>query len=236
VQNRYSVQIADGMRWRAPALAAARASPEVARAAAVPEAEVRATLEQWLGPEAAEAAGLPIPALIEVDLKPGADVRGLAARIQAAAPGARLLAYADSLAPLARALRSLQWLAFGLVVLMGLATASAVILAARGALDTNRATIEVMHGIGSTDQQVTHLFQRRIALDALTGGAIGAAGALVVLALVLGGSGSMVAELAGGAVLRGVDWVLLAMVPLLAAALATLVAKGAVQRALQDAL
>ena len=68
----------------------------------------------------------------------------------------------------------LQWLAFGLVVLLSAAAAAAVVLAARGALDTHRFTIEVMHGIGATDLQVTHLFQRKIAIDALAGSLAGA--------------------------------------------------------------
>ena len=54
-------------------------------------------------------------------------------------------------------------------------------LAARGALDTHRFTIEVMHGIGATDVQVTHLFQRKIAIDALVGSLAGAAAAAFVL-------------------------------------------------------
>jgi cell division transport system permease protein len=236
VANRYSVQIADGARWQGKALDALRKAPGVVRAQAVPERELRATLEEWLGEAGAQSAGLPLPALIDVDLAPGADVAAVQARVQSAVPGARLLAYAESLAPLARALRSLQWLALGLVLLMGLATAAAVILAARGALDTNRSTIEVMHGIGATDEQVTKLFQRRIALDALAGGALGAAAALLVLLLVLGGSTSLVAELAGGTVLRGRDWVLLALLPLAAAVLATVVARTAVTRALRTAL
>ena len=55
-----------------------------------------------------------------------------------------------------------------------LATAAAVVLATRSALAAQRSTIEVMHGIGATDQQVTRLFQRRIAIDALIGGVAGA--------------------------------------------------------------
>ena len=66
-------------------------------------------------------------------------------------------------------MRALQWLTFGLVLLLGGAAAAAVVLAARGALDTHRSTIEVMHGVGATDLQVTHLFQRKIAIDALVG-------------------------------------------------------------------
>ena len=40
------------------------------------------------------------------------------------------------------------------MLLIALASAAAIILAARGALDTHRATIDVMHGIGATDQQL----------------------------------------------------------------------------------
>ena len=68
-------------------------------------------------------------------------------------------------------------------LLIALATAAAVVLAARGALDTHRATIEVMHGIGATDLQVARLFQRKIALDALFGGLAGGVAAALVLLL-----------------------------------------------------
>ena len=52
-------------------------------------------------------------------------------------------------------------------------------LAARGALDTNRSTIDVMHGIGATDDQIARLFQRRLAL-----GQLGFAAYLIPLALI----------------------------------------------------
>ncbi len=66
-------------------------------------------------------------------------------------------------------MREVQWLSFGLVLLLSAAATAAVVLAARGALDTHRFTIEVMHGIGATDVQVTHMFQRKMAVDALVG-------------------------------------------------------------------
>ena len=54
---------------------------------------------------------------------------------------------------------------------MAAATAAVVVLAARAGLEAHRATIEVMHMLGSTDVQVARLFQRRIARDAAIGGA-----------------------------------------------------------------
>ena len=104
------------------------------------------------------------------------------------APAARVDDNATWLAPIADLLGSLQWLSLSLVAMMTAATAAAVVLAARGALDTHRGTIEVMHLLGSTDYQVARLFQRRIALDALFGGAVG----FVVGIFVLGSIGDRV--------------------------------------------
>ena len=166
VEARYSVQIPDGRRGFEPVLQAIRTSPGVTSAEGVPEAEMRRLLERWLGPAGA-SADLPVPALVTFDVRPGADLGAIERRVQASSPGARLIAHRESLGPLVRSLRALQWLALTLVLLLGGAAAAAVVLAARGALDTHRFTIEVMHGIGATDLQITHLFQRKIAVDAL---------------------------------------------------------------------
>jgi cell division transport system permease protein len=121
------------------------------------------------------------------------------------------------------------------VLLLSGAAAAAVVLAARGALDTHRFTIEVMHGIGATDLQLTHLFQRKIALDSLVGSVAGAlAGALVILLLASGAS--FAGELIGGASIGAADAVILLMLPFALCALATWVARMAVLAALRDAL
>jgi cell division transport system permease protein len=235
VAGRYSIQIPDGARTAPVAVAAAGRVPGVTAVSQVPEADVRATLQNWLGPEAA-ATGLPLPALIDVDLAPGADPAHLGAKVRQAVPQARVLAYSEQLKPVTRSLRALQWLALGLVLLMAAATAATVVLATRGAFDTHRSTIEIMHGIGATDQQLAQLFQRRLARDALVGGVAGGAAAALVLLLVRTIPGSLLSELGAGPVLRPLDWVLLALLPLLGTALAMLVARTTVLKALRRAL
>ena len=227
ISQRYSVQIVGGAARMPQAVAAAKAAPGVASVRPVTDAEMRATLERWLGPQGA-AADLPLPAMIDVDLAPSADPVAVGQRIEAAAPGARFVAHADSLAPLLGALRSLSWLAVGLVLLVALANAAVVVLATRSALDTNRATIEILHGIGATDTQIAHLFQRRIAIDALIGGIGGGIAAGIVMVLLLGTGSGWVADLAGGTLLHGRDMALLALLPLLVAIMATVVARIAV--------
>jgi cell division transport system permease protein len=92
-----------------------------------------------------------------------------------------------------------------------------------------------MHGIGATDLQVTHLFQRRIAVDALAGSLAGAAAAALVL-LFLSAGARFAGELTGGATLAIDDLVVLLLLPLALAVLATWVARAAVLAALRKSL
>jgi cell division transport system permease protein len=234
IEARYSVEIPGGAPNLDRLLQAVRTSPGVTSADAVPESEMRQTLARWLGP-AASNADLPVPALIELGLRPGADVAALQQRVEALAPGAKVMAHREAVRPLLSSLRVLQWVAFGLVLLLSAAACAAVVLAARGALDTHRFTIEVMHGIGATDLQVTQLFQRKIAIDAFIGSVAGAVAAALVLLLLATGA-SFAGELTGGATLSGLDFLILALLPLALTALATWVARTAVLAALRRSL
>ena len=233
-ERRYSVQVPDGGRNLAAVLRSVQSAPGVEAAVAIPEGEMRRTLEGWLGP-AAKSSDLPVPAMINFDLRPGANIAEVERRAKSAAPGASIAAHRQSLGPLLRSLRELQWLALGLVILLAAAAAAAVVLAARGALDTHRSTIDIMHGVGATDVQVARLFQRRIAIDALIGSLGGAIAASLVLLLLFAGA-SYASELTGGAGLTGGDLLLLALLPLALTALATWVARTAVLAALREAL
>ena len=234
IENRYAVQVPAGSQALPRALAAARSAPGVLNAEPVPEAEMRKTLEQWLGPAGVDDQ-LPVPALVTLDVAEDADLDAIASRVEAAAPGARFIAHREKLEPVLRAIRVLQWLALALVALMAAATSAAVVLAARGALDTHRSTIEIMHGIGATDIQVTHLFQRKIALDSLAGSIVGAVAAALVLLLLAGGGAAFAGDLMGTTPLRGSDLIILALLPLAVVVLATSVARAAVLSTLRTA-
>ena len=232
VEHRYVLQLPDGGGGKLEAaLLASRSAPGVTNVEAVPEDEMRSTLEKWLGPGGL-GDDLPVPALIHLELAPGADAGSIGASLSRAIPGSRFIAEQATVQPLLGSLRALRWLAVALVLLMAAATSAAVVLAARGALDTHRSTIEVMHGIGATDQQVALLFQRKIALDAMVGALIGGVLAAAALLVIGGGGLAMANELAGGPPLRGSDLLLLALLPVAAVVLATLVARFAVLGAL----
>ncbi|HEV8407818.1 MAG TPA: cell division protein, partial [Sphingomicrobium sp.] len=186
IQARYALEVPSGGQNLDALVATLKSAQGVVSIQPVTESDMRRTLQRWLGP-AAQSADLPVPALVNFDVRPGTDVKAIEKRLRSIAPTAQVSAHSERVAPLLRSMLALQWLAFGLVLLLSAAAAAAVVLAARGALDTHRFTIEVMHGIGASDLQLTHLFQRKIALDALVGSIIGAlAGALVIAALANG--------------------------------------------------
>ena len=197
----------------------------------VGEAELARLLEPWLGKIGLEA-DLPIPAMIEADIASPANLEPVRAAMAAISPAVRIDDSAQWLAPLADLIDALKLLALGLVLLMAAATAATVVLAARAALDTHRATIEVLHLMGATDVQVARLFQRRIALDALFGGLVGLLAADGVLLLIGRRVGAVGSELLGSAALPPATWVILACLPLAGVLLAMLVARATILRAL----
>ncbi|MFN3433658.1 MAG: permease, partial [Sphingomonas sp.] len=98
------------------------------------------------------------PAMIDVDLAADADAARVAAAVQRVSAASRVDRHQRWMSPVSGFLDTLSWLALALVVLMLSATAAVVVLAARAGLETHRATIEVMHMLGSTDVQVARLF------------------------------------------------------------------------------
>ncbi len=219
----------------APMLARLRDMPEVARAVAVPEVELARLLGPWLGEDAGDPE-LPLPTLVDIDLAdPGAADR-IAVAVRAAAPGARVDRQASWMSPVAGLLATVTWLAAALVAMMVAATALVVLLAARAGLQAHRATIDVLHMLGSTDVQVARLFQRRIARDALIGALAGAAAAAVVILGIGWQAAALESELVAGIAIGTGGWLALAALPFAFVALAAIAARFAVLSALARAL
>jgi cell division transport system permease protein len=218
-------------------IAALRGNRGIASFRRVPTGEMKVLLRPWLG-DAGLGDELPLPVLIDAVLATDAprNVPALQAALARAAPAARIDEHGQVLAPLAKLIAALKWLALALVLLMGIAAAATVTLAARAALDTHRAAIDVMHLLGATDLQIARLFQRRLALDALFGGLVGLAGAGAVVWLIgrrIGGAGS---ELLGTVTLPMGAWLSLLLLPVIGAIVAMLAARFTVVAALRRIL
>ncbi len=210
----------------------------VASVRLVPEEELDALLEPWLG-VGADNEAVPVPALIDIRMSgPITDDRlsRLKAALAAPVPAARIDAQASWLGPVFEAIASLQWLAIGLVMLLALTSAAAVWLAARSALGSNSETIEIVHLLGGTDSQIARIFQRSIAVDAAVGGAVGLVLGLVAIVVI----GNRFAALGSGMVAGGglglIDWALIISIPLGGVLLAMLTARITVLAALRRML
>lgn len=230
-------------REAARAVALLRTQPGVTGVELVPQGELEALVEPWLGrPDAAEQdadGALPVPALIDARLSGPVDPARLARlrdSLRREVPAARVDAQSTWLRPVFGAIGSLAWLALALIALLALATGAAVLLAARTALGNNRATIEIVHLLGGTDAQIARIFQRSTALDATGGSIAGFAAAAVVVVLLGRTFGALQAGIVTGGTLGWVDWAVLALIPVAAVGLATVTARWTVMRALKGML
>lgn len=212
--------------------------PGVTAVQAVPEAELAAMLEPWLG-EGATSGDVPIPALIDVELAAGAgpdEVARIAAAVKQQVPGARVDAQGDFLRPVADALAAAQWMALALIVLVALATTAAVWLAARNAFAGARDTVEIMHLLGASQRQITAVFLRDVLREAIFGALLGTGLGVAAVWLL----GQQFAALGSGMVSGGglmlADWLVIGAVPLAGVLLAGLTARITIALALKDML
>lgn len=237
--GRATIQIVEANADRREELSGAaarllRKSPDVRAVRPVDPATLADQIRPWLGQDAADG-DLPIPALIDVELTPGATaakVQRLNRALAALSPRIRVEPHAAFLRPLGSLLTALGSLAAGIVLLMALATAAIVVLAARAAHDSHRGTIDVLHLMGATDVQIARLFQRRIGLDALFGGLLGFVTALLVIILLgtrLAATGS---DLLAAISLPWTSWLILVLLPIGGVLLSTLAARWTVLRSL----
>ena len=151
-------------------------------------------------------------------------------------PGASLDDHRIWLARLIGLSRSIEWLAIGIVVLIGGVTSATVLYATRTGMAVHREVIEVLHLIGAPDGYIAGQFADRAFVLALKGGAIGL-GLTVPILVAIGVStnrlqGGFLAELT----LPWIGWLAVLALPLAAALLAMMAARLAVHRTLAHLL
>lgn len=242
IAGRVTVQIVDGNADRR--MAAKRAviqqleqNPLVRAVHPVDDNEIIVLMKQWLGDDA-DTLGLPMPALIDVDLVGAADEGSLARLdhvVKTASPVARVEPHANWLGPVSSLVSTFAWLAFVLVIMLTIAVGAVVMLTARSALTVHHGTIELLHLIGANDAQISRLFQRRLALDAGFGGTVGFLAALTVILLVGSQVGKVGSALMSQASL-GWGWLILPLIPIALIFVAALTARFTISNALRRIL
>ncbi|MEM9855675.1 MAG: cell division protein FtsX [Pseudomonadota bacterium] len=213
------------------ALAVLRTTPGIASARPLSDEEQRALLAPWFG-GALPVETLAIPQLIDVVEDPGGalDVGGLRFRLQAEAPGAIVDDHSRFRRPWVAAAGRLRGLSILSLALIAASMAVMVTLAASAALAANRPVIEVLRQVGARDGYIAQAFTRRFTLRALSGAAIGTIAGMIAVALLpsTDAAGGFLTDLG----FRGLGWLMPAMIPLLAAAVAFAATRFAALRTL----
>ena len=232
----------DAARLRT-ALAMLDDAPGVAAATVVPEGQLRALLEPWLGDVTAlggaELRSVRLPTLIDVVLDSGADVdrAALSARLATVHPGAVVDEHAPpaGVGPTPR-----RWLVAvgGLdLVLIGL-TAAAAGAAAAMALAVRGDATRLLHRLGTDDRRIAAPLVRRTAVRCTLGATLGMAGAAALwIGLRLAGVDGGVHPASGSAGAVGLSTgavVVTAVVPVLMVLAAVLTVRRTLLRRLAE--
>jgi cell division transport system permease protein len=218
-------------------LALLQNTPGVANARALSQEQLIALLAPWLGTSDV-LKDLPLPALIDVTVKEGAnlDIDALARNVADTVPGASLDDHRRWLNRLIGLSRSIEYLAIGIVSLIGSITAATVYYATRTGMAIHRDVIDVLHLIGAPDGYIAEQFAHRAFILGLKGGVLG----LLLTAPILGFIAFGAQQIEGGFLadlsLPLLGFVAVAMLPAVAALLAGLTARSAAFSALSRLL
>jgi cell division transport system permease protein len=162
-------------------LAVLRTTPGIAHAAPLSEDEKLKLVQPWLG-QGNLVADLPLPQLIDAEIVPGADVDlpGLAQRLKQAAPDSVLDDHSHWIGRLRDLAQSVVWTAYGILLLIAVATAAAVSFATRAGLQAHHEMVELLHQMGAHSGFIAHAFEWHYFRSALWAAAAGTALAAVV--------------------------------------------------------
>jgi cell division transport system permease protein len=157
------------------ALSVLRAAPGIAHAAALTQDQTLSLLQPWLGQDSL-VAELPLPRLIDAKISPGAqvDIVSLSAQLKQVAPDSLLDDHARWISRLKNLADAITWSAYGILLLIAIATAAAVSFATRAGLEAHHEMVELLHQMGAHSNFIARAFERHYFLSALGAAAVGA--------------------------------------------------------------
>lgn len=156
------------------ALDVLKATPGIAHAAPLSDAEINALVEPWIGKDGA-VSGIPLPRLIDAAVTPGEDVdiNSLAARLKQAAPHASVDDHRRWIARLRSLADAVRYSAYGILLLIAGATAAAVSFATRAGLDAHHEMVALLHQMGALPGFIARAVERHYFVSALFAACLG---------------------------------------------------------------
>jgi cell division transport system permease protein len=163
------------------------ATPGIAHAAPLSDAEINALVAPWIG-ENGLTSDIPLPKLIDASVVPGADVdvAALTAQLKHAAPHATLDDHSRWISRLSAIADTVRYSAYGILLLIAGATASAVSFATRAGLAAHHEMVALLHQMGARASFIARTIERHYFVSAFVAALLGSLFA-ALLFLGLGG-------------------------------------------------
>ena len=151
-----------------------QATPGIAHAAPLSDAEINALVEPWIGKNGA-VSGIPLPKLIDATVTPGeeVDMAQLTARLEQAAPHSTVDDHRRWIARLRQLADAVRFSAYGILLLIAGATAAAVSFATRAGLDAHHEVVALLHQMGALPQFIARAVERHYFVSALGAASLG---------------------------------------------------------------
>lgn len=212
-------------------------TPEIARYDALDESRLIRLLEPWVGAGAGKG-DLPLPQLIDVELKPATDLTAaeLGKRLSERVKGVGIDDHRVWLDRLVRMIETFEALALVVLFFIVLATVGTVVFTTRTGLAIHREAIEVLHLIGAHDTYIARQFARRALGLGVWGGLLGLLLALPTLWVLAHLAQSLDQRLMPDIGFGPVHWGLLVALPVCVALIAMTTARVTVLRNLSRML
>ncbi len=202
-------------------------TPGVGEVIEISPARQRALLEPWLG-EAFPTDALQLPRLVELHTDADFDPVTLSLRLEGELPEAVFVPNSQLHAQVAAAALGLGWIGWGALLLTGLVMAAIITLSASVALAANLEVIATLRLLGAQDDFIARAFIRRSTMRGAGGALIGVLlGVGILLLASTAGEGTQM-KLAPGPM----GWILISLIPVLAAAIAFAATRFAAMRTL----
>ncbi len=156
------------------ALTILNATPGIAHASLLSDAQINALVEPWIGKDGV-VAGIPLPRLIDADIIPGeqVDVSALTAKLKQAAPHASVDDHQRWIARLRGLTDAVRFSAYGILLLIAGATAAAVSFATRAGLDAHHEMVALLHQMGALPSFIARAVEWHYFVSALLAAALG---------------------------------------------------------------
>lgn len=209
------------------------AEPDVEKVTPLTDNQLQDLIRPWLG-DGINIENLPLPRLLDVRLKSGAnlDYLALAEKLAEAAPYASLDNHKLWLNKLINFADGLKMLALIVLILVVTVTSGAIFYTTKTSLSLHEYVIGILHQMGAKDTYVAQQYAKRNAFLGLTGGVVGLVFAIPTIFII----SHLAQQIEGGIIseagLSFFDWLWIIILPLFSSFIAMATAYLTVKRTL----